>query len=272
MTSVPDWIAEGGASGYALYASTYPTALSIYAAAASSMAGGWNSAAASAPWTICLVALCLAAYGSLILANSKPRGAIIGAYVICSLPLLNIHASLAGYADLWMALFSGSGLALLLVWRLKQVEQALWLALLLLIAGTQIKTEGWLWLLVGASFVLMTWISEKISYRWLFAGIALLVVTLLTTGFTKISLGPLGFWGVSDTHLHVGARGDYPLRPYNPTVNYFDVLFQKANFSLLAGAYSIALLALLVIRREQSASYGFTDHSLPIRNFLAVLQ
>lgn len=255
MAFAPDWVAEGGASGYALYASEYPTALSIYAAVASSLAGGWNSAVASAPWAVCYAALCLTTYGSLILANSKPRTAMVGTYLISSLPLLNIHASLAGYGDLWMALLSGSGLSLLLVWRLRKIEQVLFLALLLLLAGTQIKTEGWIWLLLGAGFVTAAWISEKIRYRWLFTGIALTAAALWVTGFTQISLGSLGMWGFSDTHILFGPLGNYELRPYDPLANYFGVLFQQANFSLLASVYSIALLLMLVFRQEQAASF-----------------
>ena len=254
MAFVPDWIAEGGTSGYALYANQYPTGLSIYAALASSLSGGWSSAAASAPWTLCFVALGLSAYGSLRIAQLQPRVAMVGAYLLCSLPLLNVHASLAGYGDLWMALFSGGGLALLLVWRVKEVQQTLWLALLLLLAGTQIKSEGWLWLLLGTIFILMTWIAKRVGYRWLFAGIALLSGALWASGLTQIVLGPLGIWGISDTHLNIGAFGQYPLRPYNPAANYLNALVHQANFLLLASLYALALLASLFVKRKLAAT------------------
>ena len=164
MVNVPGWIAEGGTAGYALYASHYPTALSIYAAFASSLAGGWHSAAASTPWTLCLLALCLTAHGTLALAGVSQRNATVGAYLLCSIPLLNVHAALAGYGDLWMALYSGCGLALLLLWRLKRVQAGLCAALLLLVAGTQIKTEGWLWLMLGLGFLSLEWLARRIGY------------------------------------------------------------------------------------------------------------
>ena len=253
MATVPDWIAEGGTVGYALYASHYPAALSIYAAFASSLAGGWHSMAASAPWTLCLLALCLTAHGTMVLGGFSQRIATIGAYLLCSLPLLNIHSALAGYGDLWMALFSGGGLALLLVWRQARLRRGLWVALLLLLAGTQIKTEGWLWLILGLAFLSLEWIARRIGYRWLFAGSAFIGLAAWETGFTYISLGPFGQWGLGETHLHAGALGDFALRPFNPLMNYFSVFFKQANFLLLASVYPLALLVMLMAAPKQAA-------------------
>ena len=255
MATVPSWIAEGGLAGYALYASHYPTTLSIYAAFASSLAGEWQSATASAPWTLCLLALCLTAHGTLVLAGTSQRIAIFGAYVLCSLPLLNVHSALAGYGDLWMALCSGGGLALLLLWRLKRVQAGLWAALLLLLAGTQIKTEGWLWLALGLGFLSLEWLAQRIGYRWLCGGIVLLGVAGWATGLSYLSLGPLGEWGVRESFIYAGPLGDFALRPYNPSINYFSVLLEQANFLLLASAYSFALLAMLFLRPQQAAPF-----------------
>ena len=253
VATVPSWIAEGGLAGYALYASHYPTALSIYAAFASSLTGGWHSAAASTPWTLCLLALCLTAYGTLVLAGVSQRIATVGAYLLCSLPLLNVHAALAGYGDLWMALYSGCGLALLLLWRLQRVQAGLWAALLLLLAGTPIKSEGWLWLMLGLGFLSLEYLARRIGYGWLCGSIVFLGITGWVTGLSYISLGPLGEWGVRDSFIHAGPLGDFALRPYNPTINYFAVLLEQANFLLLASAYSFALLVMLLLKPQQAA-------------------
>ena len=255
LATVPDWIAGGGTAGYALYASHYPTALSIYAAFASSLAGGWHSAAASTPWTLCLLALCLTAHGTLVLAGISQRTATLGAYLLCSLPLLNVHAALAGYGDLWMALLSGGGLALLLFWRLEWANEGLWVALLLLLAGTQIKTEGWLWLMLGLSFLLLERLARQIGYRGLFVSATLLVALAWATGLTYISLGPLGQWGLVDARLHAGVLGNFALRPYNPAMNYFSAFFEQANFLLLASAYAFALLAMTFLKPRRAAPF-----------------
>ena len=106
MSYTPDWIAAGGASDYAIYANDYPTALSIYASFMASLTGGWNEAAA------CVVVIC-ADCGVLCYSRFDHCGGVEPAYgcirrlLLGSLPIVNIHASLAGYADLWMLLLSG---------------------------------------------------------------------------------------------------------------------------------------------------------------------
>ena len=254
MASVDDWIAAGRQSGYALYASHYPTALSIYTAAMSALVGGWQPAAASLPWSLCLLALCMSAHGLLVLAGISNRLALIGAYLLGSMPILNIHAGLAGYGDLWMALYAGGGLAALLAWRISGRAVALWLAVLLLIAGTQIKTEGWLWLGLGLSFITIEWIAIRIGYLKLFA--SLLVVTGVMWGLsiTSLTLGPLGQWGVDEKHLHAGALGSYALRPYNPAGSYWNTLFEQGNFLLLASLYLLALALMTIKGRHHAAS------------------
>ena len=240
MSSVNDWIAAGGQSGYALYASHYPTALSIYAAFMSALVGGWQPAAASIPWSLCMMSLCMIVHGLLVLAGISNRLAFVGAYLLGSMPLLNIHAALAGYGDLWMALYGGGGLAALLVWRIFGRTAALWLAVLLLIAGTQIKTEGWLWLALGLGFITLEWIAARIGYLKLSASLLIVAGVIWGLGITSLTLGPLGQWGLDETYLHAGALGSYALRPFNPAGSYWSILIEQGNFLLLASFYLLA--------------------------------
>ena len=251
MAFTPDWIHEPTGSGYAIYASQYPTALSIYAALLSSLTGGWQPAAASAPWSLALTASGLTLHGILRLAGISQRLSVIGAYLLVSLPLLNVHAALAGYGDLWMALYSGGGLAALLIWRTFHRATALWLSLTLLAAGTQIKTEGWVWLLLGITFLLLEAISSRIGYTKLVAGIVALAGLIWSLDITLLSLGPLGQWGIDDSRLYAGAIGNFNIRPYNPLTNYWAILFDQANFLLAAGFYFLALAAISLKRDER---------------------
>ena len=255
MVSVNDWITTGGQSGYALYASHYPTALSIYAAFMSALVGGWQPAAASVPWSLCLLALCMTAHGLLTLAGVGNRRALVGAYLLGSMPLLNIHAALAGYGDLWMALYAGSGLAALLIWGMSGRTAALWLAVLLLLAGTQIKTEGWLWLGLGLGFVMLEWAASRIGYLKLFASLLVVAGVIWGLGITSLTLGPLGQWGFDETHLYAGALGSYALRPFNPAGSYWSILFEQGNFLLLASFYLLALALISIKVRRRATSF-----------------
>ena len=255
MAFSPEWIAAGGTPGYGIYASQYPAALSVYTAFMSALTGTWTPAAASTPWTLCLLAMCMTTHGALRAAGTTPRLAVVGAYMLCSLPLMNIHAALAGYGDLWMALFSGGGLALLLAHRLTREKQTLWLALLLMLAGTQIKTEGWIWLGLGLLFLALESTAQRIGYFKLIIFCSAFPALLWAFGLTHLSLGPLGKWGLDSAHLHVGPMGTFALRPYNPVANYFDIVFQQPNFLLLGGAYAIILVALPLVARRDAAPF-----------------
>ena len=269
MASVNDWIAADGQSGYTLYASHYPAALSIYAAFMTALVGDWQTTAASLPWSLCLLSLCMSAHGLLVLAGVSNRLALIGAYLLGSMPLLNIHAALAGYGDLWMALYSGGGLAALLVWRISGQTVALWLALLILIAGTQIKTEGWLWLGLGLSFMILERIAIRIGYLKLLASLTLLAGALWGLGITSLTLGPLGEWGFDETYLHAGALGSYTLRPYNPAGSYWSIFFEQGNFLLLASFYLLAL-ALISIKSQHCAASIWVMGSLIVGSQLII--
>ena len=255
MSYAPDWIAVGGPSDFAIYANDYPTALSIYAAFMAALTGGWNEAAASVPWSLALIAACCVIHGSIVAAGLKQRMAVLGAYFLGSLPIVNIHASLAGYADLWMLLLSGSGLALLLLWRCVGEQKFMLIAATLLVAGTQIKTEGWLWLLLGGIFVAAESLAGRFGYGKLLAAIGAGFSLIWLFDLTTLSLGPLGSWGVDQNGIQIGALGSYALRPYNPLGDYFRGIFLQANFLVLGTMYLSSVIALATSKADRAAAF-----------------
>ena len=71
------------------------------------------------------------------------------------------------------------------------------LAAILLLAGTQIKTEGWLWLGLGVAFVAIESLADRFGYAKLLAVTGAVISLLWLLEITTLSLGPLGSWGVS---------------------------------------------------------------------------
>ena len=249
------WIAEGGATGVPVYASHYPTLLSDIAAWVSALSGNWHVAAASLPWTAAVLALVASVWGLLHAAGTSWFIALFGAVIAISLPLLDMHAALAGYGDLWMALTSGVGLGLLLLWAQinegatlqRQLSQStLWLGMALLLISTQFKLEGWLWLAMGLVFMGASLLKAR-QLMATAAAMSLLTAAYITTmGATAINLGALGLWGLADQQIHVGFLGHYALRLYNPVGDYIDALFLQKNLSLLLFFYVVALAWLLL--------------------------
>src|SRR5690606_16621408 len=151
------WASAPGTSRYAL-AAHYPDALPRLLTWVAAMHGGWHEPAVHAAWPVLWLALLGVLFGYLRLAGAGPLFAAVVTYLVTSLPLLNTHVALAGYADLWLA-------ALLLVvfvhlqrafagrsWR-----DALFAVLAALLLPA-VKLEGAIWMLcvlVGALVALV---------------------------------------------------------------------------------------------------------------------
>jgi len=140
------WRAEPGTALYAL-AGHYPDSLPRFVAWIAGADGGWSEPAAHSAWPLLWLALAAMLFGYLRLAGARPPLAALACFTVMSLPLVNAHVALAGYADLWLA-----GMVLLAVvhglrafgersWR--DAVFALGCALLL----PAIKLEGAVWLL-----------------------------------------------------------------------------------------------------------------------------
>jgi hypothetical protein len=120
--------------------------------------GRWDDSAMNWPWLLLLVALTLAIYGALRDAGLSLLAALVGAYLVASLPFLDVHVALAGYADLMMAgVYTLAALAFYRWARGRDPMDAA-LALLLALACPLIKIPGVIWaltLLPGAMVALL---------------------------------------------------------------------------------------------------------------------
>ncbi len=97
----PTWLA--GATGAYFDASPhYPATMPLLQAWTCIALGRWDDSAMNWPWLAILVSLTVAVYGALRAEGVAPLAALFGAYLVASLPLLDVHAALAGYADLPM--------------------------------------------------------------------------------------------------------------------------------------------------------------------------
>ena len=88
---------------------------------------------------------------------SRALAALVGAFLVASLPLANVHVALAGYADLPLAACYAAAALALLRWAQSRDLRDAALALLLAVACTQIKNPGWFWAvtLVPAAVVVL---------------------------------------------------------------------------------------------------------------------
>ena len=140
------WFAANGAAWFDA-APNYPATVPLWQVWSSLALGRWDDALMNLPWWLTALALALAVYGMLRMSGASALFAIVGAWLVSSLPLANVHVALAGYADLPMAAYYTAAALALWRWTLSRRWADGALALLLALACLTIKTPGIVWAL-----------------------------------------------------------------------------------------------------------------------------
>src|SRR6266496_809585 len=107
------WYAAGGSAWFDA-SPEYPPTVPLLQAWSCIALGRWDDSLMNWPWWQFSVALTLAVYGALRSLEVPALAALVGAFLVATLPLANVHVALAGYADLPMAAYyTGAVLAFL---------------------------------------------------------------------------------------------------------------------------------------------------------------
>ncbi len=153
------WLAGAGAAGAYFDASpNNPATVPLLQVWSCIALGRWDDSAMNGPWPLMLLALSLCVYGALRDAGLPLLGALVGAYLVASLPLLDVHVALAGYADLMMACVYTLAALAFYRWTRGRDRRDAALALLLALACPLIELPGVIWaatLLPGAVIALL---------------------------------------------------------------------------------------------------------------------
>jgi len=107
--------------------------------------GRWDESVMNLPWVLGFIGLGGAFYGQLRNAAVGPAFSMVFTYFLLSMPLINTHVALAGYADLFLGATFCAALMALHNW---SSSRHLWQLLLMIIftaACLRLKTEGYLW-------------------------------------------------------------------------------------------------------------------------------
>lgn len=184
----------------------YPELLAWVEIWFASAAGGWNEPLINAVWTGVLGALGLASYGQWRSLGIRPGMAMLLIYGLLSLPLLDAHAALAGYADLWLAAAMGMAVLCWLRWvRQRNVGQLL-LAVVFALCLPMIKLEGAVWLLLLAAVTVLAVLSRR--WRWIvLGGLVLAVAVGMALGGFALPIFGLGWIHLSWGQVTIPALG-----------------------------------------------------------------
>jgi hypothetical protein len=183
------WLA-GSADGYFDAAPDAPATIPLLQVWGCVALGAWDDSAMNWPWLLMAIALSLAVYGALRDAGIRSLSALVGAYFVVSLPLLDTHVALAGCADLLLSgIYAVAGLALHR-WAVGRDRFDAAAALLLALACPLIKPSGALWMLTllpGAVVVLLPRRGLKIM------GVSFGVAALLVLALAQIDTTIAGY-------------------------------------------------------------------------------
>lgn len=178
----PDlWLATPASEAYTIEAHKYPLMVSLISTWTALAVGAWNESAAKLPWIACAAALALAFFGQARLWGATAVCALSFLCALFSLPILNSHIALAGYADLWMAALVGLAFMAFLHWvRMRDWRDGL-LCLVLVIALPFFKDEGFVWALSFLLAMIVAWLPSRwwlvLAFIGAFGSLLMLFVT-----------------------------------------------------------------------------------------------
>jgi hypothetical protein len=233
FVDVASWLSDSGRTAYTLEAWHYPDTVPLIQVWMALGAGIWNESLLNIAWLICAVALGFAFYGQARAWGSGPLMSMVFVYLLMSLPLLNVHIVLAGYADLWMAAVYGLATMSFLQWlRTADRRQGL-VALLLALALPLIKLEGAVWLLAFTPALLVSRTSLR-TLLWLgVGGLTLGVIWYRLGGFTLNLPGLDGVLQVTPEEIYLPHFIRFQLQFNHSGKAFINNLFVMDNWHLL---------------------------------------
>jgi hypothetical protein len=216
FVTYPEWLNQTVPGAYYDAAPHYPATVPLFQVWAALLIGRWDDALVNLPWWATGVAFAIALYGALVRLKFDRLVALIGSALVVSMPIVNAHIALAGYADLPMAAYLTLGtLAALQAIRTRNFADAA-LALVLFAACVLVKNPGKAWMIVllpGLLVAAMPKYGLKVA-GVAFAGAALAILVLARSGVRILG---------------------YQLSPQfaMPWSALFDAYFTFANWNLL---------------------------------------
>jgi hypothetical protein len=181
FVSMAEWLRASQENLYTNVAWFYPNALAWVDVWFACAAGGWIEPLVNLPWVGLWVALLIAHYGQWRALGLDRTRAAIFVYVLGSLPLLSVHAAIAGYADMWVAAAFGLGVLSWMRWLQRGERSQLALALACALVLPWLKMEGWIWAACLLAAIGYGTLPVRLRW-WMSIGAAILFLILFPFG------------------------------------------------------------------------------------------
>jgi hypothetical protein len=173
-----DWLARK--PGYTDTAPHYPPAIPLLQTWMALALGRWDDALVNLPWLTAFVALGLGLFGQLRRLGAGTSSAIVVTYLALSLPMLDVHVAVAGYADFHIAAVYALAVLALAEWEEHGARGALVLLVATACLLPLLKIPG------------VAWLGTLATARRRIAGGAIAVLALAAAAAILIQPGRIG--------------------------------------------------------------------------------
>lgn len=217
-------------------------------------ANSHQSPLANFPWVMCLAALCLALHGHLVQQGVRPLLALVACYMLSSMPFVNLHTLLAGYADIWLTLVFSLGV--LSIVSFQRERDIVWPALTLLYALICVQTKfagvGLAVILIACQlYVCISSVRARLTVALLAIAVISAAAVAVLTGFLTLALQLpwLGTLQVSAGELIIGDVWRRSVSPASIAGPLNQVFWVYANWHLLVVVTLGTIAACFATRR-----------------------
>ena len=204
---------------------------------------GWNETALNAIYPAMFIAFLLAFYGNIKLFTNR-NYALIAVFILSSIPFVNVHVTLAGYADIWIAALLAISLFNAQHFLSHPSISGFVTVLIFIFLTVMFKLESWIWLSIFI-MVLLLCLMNKARRKWVYLLLFSLSVIWYLFGGFSLDL-PFGEVILSPNLIKIPALGTYTLSFVDTTSAWLEALFFSKNWNLLW--YSIPFVLFLYFK------------------------
>jgi len=288
VASPSTWLLSTSPDVYTIDAWSYPRFASIVPYWAALSLGHWSETLINLPVPLAGIAITMALYGQCRETGMSTLVSVTACYLLVSVPLFATHMALAGYADIWMAGFTGLGFVALITGAVLGRRSQAVLGFLMLGLGVLVKNEGVVWLLAALLMQLLI----TLNWRASLAGVIVLLAggwTAYALGVTQLNIPYLGKFGVADGRLVIPFIGSFVLEAHNVWPAYVENFFRMSSWNLLwvlvtaslliatasgrlstVPAYRVGCSFIWVFAATQVFIFGFTDQGAWADTYTAI--
>jgi len=294
IVAAADWATATSANIYTIDAWLYPLFPSVIPYWAALSLGHWSETLVNLPVLFAGLAMGMALYGQCREHGLSIATSLITCYLLYSIPLLGTHLALAGYADIWMAGFTGLGFIAVMRAAIKRDDAGkssfqMVLGLLMIGFGIWVKNEGAVWFLAALAMLILATCRPRVPILMLGTAI-LLALLAFTLGITHIEIPLIGNLGLVNDRLAIPFIGNFALEAHAVQQVYWENFIIMGSWNLLwvlvAASFMLgfkspnqltgyrarrtALSFILVFLATQIFIFGFTDQGMWADTYTAV--